>query len=463
MISGESYIDTSALTGESVPRRIKEKDIVLSGCINMEGTIRVRTIKEFEDSTVSKILDLVENAASRKAKAENFITRFAKHYTPVVTLLAVALAVIPTLLGMGAFSMWLERACIFLVISCPCALVISVPLGFFAGIGKASRIGVLVKGSNYLEELSYVTSMVFDKTGTITKGEFEVTEIICVEGKKDEILTMAAIAEEYSNHPIAMSIKKAYEKYVGGKPDFSGVGESKNFPGKGVLVNINGKNVLVGNRRLLEENKIGFSKFDRVGTHVHVAVDGVYLGVIIISDKIKDGVKEALSDLKYMGVTSLVMLTGDGKEASDAVSAEAGMDEVYSNLLPADKVSSLEKIISKSKGKVAFVGDGINDAPVLSRADIGIAMGSMGSDAAIEAADIVLMDDDISKIGRVMRISKKTVCIVRENIVFSLAVKLAILILGALGVANMWEAVFADVGVCVIAILNSMRMLYKEL
>ena len=461
VVEGESLIDTAALTGESVPRKAAVGDEIISGCVNGNGTLKVRTTKEFDDSTVSKILELVENASSKKAHVENFITRFAKYYTPVVTIAAVILAIVPPLVLGGGWSDWIQRACIFLVISCPCALVISVPLGFFGGIGAASKLGVLVKGSNYLEALAQMDTMVFDKTGTLTKGEFKVTEILPAEGfTKETLLNLAALGEGYSTHPIAASIREAY-----GQPlDMNRVNDAKEVAGHGIQVQIDGQEVFIGNEKLMRAQNITPAACESIGTVIYVACEGKYAGAIVISDTIKDGAKEAIRGMKAVGVKKCVMLTGDRKEAAELVAKELDIDEVHAELLPQDKVSQAEALLSKEteKERLAFVGDGINDAPVLSRADIGIAMGSMGSDAAIEAADVVLMDDDIRKIASVVRISRKTLTIVHQNIVFALAVKALVLILGALGMANMWEAVFADVGVSVIAILNSMRALKTE-
>ena len=461
VVEGESLIDTAALTGESVPRKAAVGDEIISGCVNGNGTLKVSTTKEFDDSTVSKILELVENASSKKAHVENFITRFAKYYTPVVTIAAVILAIVPPLVLGGGWSDWIQRACIFLVISCPCALVISVPLGFFGGIGAASKLGVLVKGSNYLEALAQMDTMVFDKTGTLTKGEFKVTEILPAEGfTKETLLNLAALGEGYSTHPIAASIREAY-----GQPlDMNRVNDAKEVAGHGIQVQIDGQDVCIGNEKLMHARNITPAACESIGTVIYVACEGKYAGAIVISDTIKDGAKEAIRGMKAVGVKKCVMLTGDRKEAAELVAKELDIDEVHAELLPQDKVSQVEALLSKEteKERLAFVGDGINDAPVLSRADIGIAMGSMGSDAAIEAADVVLMDDDIRKIASVVRISRKTLTIVHQNIVFALAVKALVLILGALGMANMWEAVFADVGVSVIAILNSMRALKTE-
>lgn len=457
VIDGESMLDTAALTGESVPRRIRPGEDIISGCINGSGTLKVRVTKAFEDSTVSRILELVENASSRKAKVENFITRFAKYYTPVVTITALLLALIPSFIT-GNWAEWIQRACIFLVVSCPCALVISVPLGFFGGIGAASRIGVLVKGSNFLEALAGVETVVFDKTGTLTKGEFKVSEVITNGIEETELLRYAAIAESYSTHPIAESIKEAYGSTV----DTALISEAEEISGHGTSIVAEGHTILAGNAGLLNKENIEAKEYNGNGTVVYIAVDGVFAGTIVISDRIKEGVPSAIADMKQAGIRNTVMLTGDRKEAANEVAKELSIDKVYSEMLPGDKVRILEEIIAVEEGKTAFVGDGINDAPVLTRADVGIAMGSMGSDAAIEAADIVLMDDDVAKISAAIRISRKTIRIVRQNIVFALGVKAAVLILGACGIAGMWSAVFADVGVSVLAILNSMRVMKKR-
>ncbi len=460
VVEGESLIDTAALTGESVPRSAKAGDEIISGCVNGSGTLKVKTTKEFDDSTVAKILELVENASSKKAKVENFITRFAKYYTPVVTVGAVILAILPPLILGGGWAEWIQRACIFLVISCPCALVISVPLGFFGGIGAASKIGVLVKGSNYLEAVAEMTTIVFDKTGTLTKGEFKVTDVITGNGSKEELIELAALGEGYSNHPIANSIREAYGKEL----DLNRVTNTEEIAGHGIKAVIDGKTVLLGNEKLMKSESIFYTHCKSMGTVVYVACNGVFEGAVVISDTIKDGAKEAIHDMKQVGVRHMVMLTGDRKEAAETVAQTLGIDEVHAELLPGGKVEQVEALLKaeKEKERLAFVGDGINDAPVLTRADIGIAMGSMGSDAAIEAADIVLMDDDVTKIASVVRIARKTLRIVKQNIVFALAIKALVLILGALGMANMWEAVFADVGVSVIAILNSMRTLNEK-
>ncbi len=459
---GTSMIDTAALTGESVPRRATVGDEIISGCVNGSSTIKVKVTKAFEDSTVARILELVENASSKKAKVENFITRFAKYYTPVVTIGAVILAVLPPLILGGGWADWIQRACIFLVISCPCALVISVPLGFFGGIGASSKIGILVKGSNYLEAVAEMTTIVFDKTGTLTKGEFKVSEVLPSTDEnntigKEELLEIAAYGEGYSNHPIANSIREAYGKTL----SMERVTDTEEIAGHGIHTFIDGREVYLGNAKLMEAQNIAYTENKTAGTVVYVACNHVFAGSIVISDTVKEDSKDAIRDMKQVGVKKTVMLTGDRQAAADAVAAELGIDEVHAELLPADKVGQVEKLLGaqNEKEKLAFVGDGINDAPVLTRADIGIAMGSMGSDAAIEAADIVLMDDDIRKIASLVKIARKTLGIVKQNIVFALAVKALVLLLGALGMANMWEAVFADVGVSVIAILNSMRTL----
>lgn len=462
VMEGTSMIDTAALTGESVPRRATVGDEIISGCVNGSSTIKVKVTKAFEDSTVARILELVENASSKKAKVENFITRFAKYYTPVVTIGAVILAILPPLILGGGWADWIQRACIFLVISCPCALVISVPLGFFGGIGASSKIGILVKGSNYLEAVAEMTTIVFDKTGTLTKGEFKVSEVQPSADKnntigKEELLEIAAYGEGYSNHPIANSIREAYGKTL----SMERVTDTEEIAGHGIHTFIDGREVYLGNAKLMDAQNIAYTENKTAGTVVYVACNNVFAGSIVISDTVKEGSKDAIRDMKQVGVKKTVMLTGDRQAAADAVAAELGIDEVHAELLPADKVGQVEKLLGaqNEKERLAFVGDGINDAPVLTRADIGIAMGSMGSDAAIEAADIVLMDDDIRKIASLVKIARKTLGIVKQNIVFALAVKALVLLLGALGMANMWEAVFADVGVSVIAILNSMRTL----
>ena len=480
VVFGDSMVDTSALTGESVPRKVAEGDDIISGCVNGSGLLRVQVAKEFDDSTVAKILELVENASSKKAHVENFITRFARYYTPLVVMGAVLLAVIPPLFFGQTWSEGVRRACTFLVISCPCALVISVPMSFFSGIGAASKKGVLIKGSNYLEALSEMDTIVFDKTGTLTKGEFKVTEIHAVAGspvpeasevprtrvwaasqpsdeKKRSLLELAALAESYSDHPISRSIKDAWGDTI----DMSRVSNAQEISGHGVRAEIDGHTVLAGNSKLMKEMNVAYQECMSMGTVVYVALDGVYCGYIVIADSIKDEAFEAIKNLKKVGVRRTIMLTGDKKEVGEAVAARLGLDEVHAELLPGDKVAKVEELLARQTGKhrLAFVGDGINDAPVLSRADVGIAMGSMGSDAAIEAADIVLMDDNPARIADVVRISRKTLSIVKQNIAFALGVKAVVLLMGAAGAANMWEAVFADVGVSVIAILNAMRAL----
>ena len=458
VLEGTSSLDTAALTGESLPRDVQAGDEVVSGCVNLTGVLHVKVNKPFGESTVAKILDLVENSSSKKAKAENFITKFARYYTPAVVFAALALAALPPLLGMGPWLMWVQRALNFLVVSCPCALVISIPLSFFGGIGGASKQGILVKGGNYLEALAQAGIVVFDKTGTLTKGTFEVTAVHPQQVGEGELLELAALAERFSDHPISRSIQAACQS----APDPNRVTDAKEIAGHGVRAVVDGKTVLAGNQKLMDQFHVPFEDAcHHVGTIIHVAVDGVYMGHIVISDQVKEGAKETLRDLKAAGVRKTVMLTGDSQAVGQAVARQLGLDEVHAELLPGDKVDQVERLL-QSKGpkeQLVFVGDGINDAPVLSRADIGVAMGAMGSDAAIEAADIVLMDDDLKKLPVAVRIARKTLRIVRENIVFALAVKFLVLILSAVGVANMWWAVFADVGVSVIAILNSMRML----
>ena len=463
---GKSTLNTSALTGESVPRDISVGEEVISGCINLSGVLKIQTTKEFGESTVSKILDLVENSSSKKSKSENFISKFAKYYTPAVCYGALALAILPPLvrmLFMGAspeWGDWIYRALTFLVISCPCALVISIPLSFFAGIGGASNQGVLVKGSNYLETLSQTKCVVFDKTGTMTRGVFEVSGIHHNEVEDAKLLEYAALAECSSSHPISKSLQKAYNKSI----DRNRVTDIKEISGHGVVAKVDGITVAAGNEKLMEKLGISYVSCSHVGTIVHLALDGKYAGHILISDVIKPHAKEAIKELKKAGVTKTVMLTGDRKNVADAVASELGIKEVYSELLPADKVAKVEELLAnkEEKDKLAFVGDGINDAPVLSRADIGIAMGALGSDAAIEAADIVLMDDDPLKISKAIKIAKKCIRIVYENIYFAIGIKVLCLILGALGIANMWMAIFADVGVMVIAVLNAIRTLFVK-
>lgn len=466
IVEGTSTLNTSALTGESLPREVKEEDEVISGCINMTGVLRIRTTREFGESTVSKILDLVENSSSKKSRSENFISKFAKYYTPAVCYGALALAIIPpvvNLLFLGAaanWGEWIYRALTFLVISCPCALVISIPLSFFAGIGGASREGVLVKGSNYLETLANTKYVVFDKTGTMTQGVFEVNGIHHNTIENEKVLEYAALAEAYSSHPISISLKNAYGKEI----DKNRVSDVEEISGNGVVVKVDGKEVAVGNVKLMKRLNIEYTECSHVGTVVHVAIEGKYAGHILISDRLKPHAKEAVAELKRSGVKKAVMLTGDADTVAKQVAGELGITDVYSELLPADKVSKVEELLGKKgeKEKLAFVGDGINDAPVLSRADIGIAMGALGSDAAIEAADIVLMDDDPLKIAKAIRISRKCIRIVYENIYFAIGIKIICLALGALGIANMWLAIFADVGVMVIAVLNAIRALFVK-
>ena len=457
VLEGTSNVDTAALTGESLPREAQPGDDVISGCVNLSGLLRVRVTKAFEESTVAKILDLVENSSSKKAKAENFITKFARYYTPAVVLAAVALALLPPLFTSIQWVDSIQRALNFLVVSCPCALVISVPLSFFGGIGRASKNGILVKGGNYLEVLAKTELVVFDKTGTLTRGVFNVTAIHPDHCGEAQLLELAALAESYSDHPISRSLKEAYGKEL----DASRVSNVEELSGRGVRATVDGRQICAGNDKLMEDIGVSWHPCHRVGTTVHVASDGVYLGHIVISDEVKPDAKEAITALKACGVRRTVMLTGDAKAVGESVAQELGLDEVHTQLLPADKVTRVEALLGEvsPKGALAFVGDGINDAPVLSRADIGIAMGGLGSDAAIEAADIVLMDDKPSKLADAIRIARRTLAIVRQNIVFALAVKFLVLALSAAGAANMWEAVFADVGVSVIAILNAMRAL----
>ena len=456
VISGSAAVDTAALTGESAPRDAAEGDEVISGCVDLTGVLRVRVSKPYGESTVSRILDMVENASEKKARHENFITRFARWYTPSVVIAAVLLAVIPPLF-VGGWAEWIHRALIFLVISCPCALVISIPLSFFGGIGGASKRGILVKGSNYLEALADVDTLVFDKTGTLTRGVFSVAAVHPQELGEHELLELAALAEHFSNHPISRSLKEAYDNEI----DPARVKDVQELPGRGVRAEVDGHDVAVGNGRLMDDLGVSWHDCHLPGASVHVAVDGKYAGHIVISDAPKPGAKETISALKGLGVARCVMLTGDTEQVGSAVARELGLDEVHCQLLPADKVARVEQMLAGrgGKGKLAFVGDGVNDAPVLSRADVGVAMGALGSDAAIEAADVVLMDDDLARLTDAIGIARKTLRIVRENIVFALAVKAIVLILGALGLANMWMAVFADVGVSVIAILNAMRAL----
>ena len=459
VVEGTSSLDTMALTGESVPRVVKTEDEVLSGCINKDGLLKIRVTKEFGESTVSKILDLVENASSKKSKSENFITKFAKYYTPTVVIIAVLLAFIPPIIlkDFSTFSVWLYRALSFLVVSCPCALVISIPLSFFGGIGGASKMGILIKGSNYLEALANTETVVFDKTGTLTAGIFEVQDIQAEGIEKDELLRIVAHAENYSNHPIAKSVKKAYNKEI----DENIIKNPQELSGKGIWAKIDEKDILVGNEKLMVEEKIDFKKCDEVGTILYVAIDKKYVGYVLIADKIKQDSPKTIRELKAMNIKETVMLTGDKKEVGEYVAKKLNMDKVYTELLPDGKVEKVEELLKQKseKGKLVFVGDGINDAPVLTISDIGVAMGGLGSDAAIEAADIVIMTDETSKISKAINLSKKTMRIVRENIIFAIFVKIAVLVLTAFGASTMWEAVFADVGVSVIAIINALRML----
>ena len=458
VLEGSSFLDTAALTGEPVPREVRPGDAVISGCVNGETALRVKTSKAYEDSTVARILQLVESASEKKTRMENFITRFARWYTPIVTVTALLLALIPPLFFGAPAAPWIKRACIFLIVSCPCALVISVPLGFFGGIGAASKRGVLVKGSNFLETAAELKTLVFDKTGTLTRGEFRVVGIHPAEGcSEEELLAMAAHGESLSSHPIAQSILQAY----GGEIDRARLGEMHEAAGHGLEGMLDGRELLLGNEKLLKSKDIDFPAVKEHGTVVYAAHGGSYVGHIIIADVVKPGAAAALRQLREVGIEKLVMLTGDRKDAAEAIAAEVGVDTVYHDLLPADKVEKVEALLAaeKKNEKVGFVGDGINDAPVLMRADVGIAMGSLGSDAAIEAADLVIMDDELSKIADIIRISRKTVRIVRQNVAFALIVKAAVLILGIFGLVNMWEAVFGDVGVTVIAVLNAMRAL----
>lgn len=458
VIEGSSMIDTSALTGESVPREVEVGSDILSGCININGVITAEVTKEFGESTVSKILDLVENASSKKSNSEQFITKFARYYTPVVVIIAVFLAIIPPLVIDGAtFSDWIYRALAFLVVSCPCALVISIPLSFFGGIGGASKKGVLVKGSNYLEALAETEIVVFDKTGTLTKGVFNVQEIHPEGVSKEELLELTAHAESYSNHPISLSLKRAYSKEI----DNGRISDVEEISGHGVIATVDGKKVMVGNIKLVKMMDIPYFKGELIGTIVHVAVNNKYIGYIVIADEVKEDSAQAIKELKAANIKQTVMLTGDNKSIGSKVAKELGLDKVYAELLPADKVEKLEELFSQKskKGKLAFVGDGINDAPVLARADIGIAMGGLGSDAAIEAADVVIMTDEPSKIATTMKISKKTLKIAHQNIVFAIGIKIIVLILSAFGITTMWAAIFADVGVTIIAVLNAFRAL----
>lgn len=470
IIEGNTTIDTKSLTGEALPREVGKGEDILSGCINLKGTIKVEVTKKFGESTVSKILDLVENASSKKSKSENFITKFARYYTPAVVIIAVALAIVPPLIVEGAsFQDWLYRALSFLVVSCPCALVISIPLSFFGGIGGASKMGILVKGSNYLEALANTEIAVFDKTGTLTEGVFEVQKVEVAETNnstekdgfakitQEELLKIAAYSENYSNHPISKSVKKAYGKEI----DEKQIVNSQELSGRGIEAKIGEQNVLVGNEKLMNEKEIEFTKCNDIGTILYVAIDGKYAGYILIADKIKDDAKKTIEELKKNNIKQTVMLTGDRKEVGEAVAKEIGIDKVYTELLPDGKVAKVEELLKtkSEKGKLAFVGEGINDAPVLALADIGVAMGGLGADSAIEAADVVIMTDEPSKIISAIQLSKKTMKIVKENIAFAIAIKIAVLILSALGISSMWQAVFADVGVSIIAILNALRAL----
>ena len=458
IVEGKTTLDTKALTGESLPKDAKEGDEVLSGCINLNGVIKVEVRKEYGESTVSKILDLVENASSKKSKSENFITKFARYYTPIVVGIAAVLAILPPLiLPEATFSDWIYRALSFLVVSCPCALVISIPLSFFGGIGGASKMGVLVKGSNYLEALASTEMMVFDKTGTLTKGVFEVQQVKSIGISEQELLKVAAYAENYSNHPISKSLKRAYQEEI----DEKQIQNYEELSGLGIIAKIGEKDILVGNDKLMQEKQITFEKCNEVGTVLYVAIEGKYAGYIVIADQIKEDAKKTMEDLKKNHIKQTVMLTGDRKKVGENVAKEIGIDEVYTELLPTDKVHKVEELLKRKseKGKLAFVGDGINDAPVLTLADIGIAMGALGADSAIEAADIVIMTDEPYKIVKSMKLAKKTMRIVKENIVFAIFVKVLVLILTAFGLSTMWEAVFADVGVSIIAIINALRAL----
>ena len=455
IVEGKSLLNTVALTGESIPRSVKENDEVLSGCINNDGILKIKVTKKFGDSTVSKILDLVENASSRKSPTENFITKFAKYYTPIVCGIALVVAIFPPLILHESFNTWIYKALSFLVVSCPCALVISIPLGFFGGIGASSKIGVLVKGSNYLEALSNIDIVVCDKTGTLTEGIFKVQEVNGVGISNEELLKMVAYAESFSNHPISISLKEAYDKKI----NTSKVTKTREIVGKGIYAKVFDKDVYVGNDKLLKELKIKIDKVKKIGTIIYAVINNKYCGYIVIADKIKEDSYKMIESLKKNNISKIVMLTGDVENISKSISEELGLDEYYAELLPQDKVSIAEKLMNEKNGNLLFIGDGINDAPVLALADIGVSMGSLGSDAAIEASDIVIMMDEPSKIGKAIKISKKTMRIVRENIVFAISIKIAVLILSLLGIATMWSAVFADVGVSVIAILNSLRVL----
>ena len=458
IIEGKSNLDTKALTGESLPREVTEGEEVLSGCINLNSVIKIKVTKEYGESTVSKILDLVENASSKKSKSENFITKFAQYYTPIVVIIAVILAIFPPFVIKDAtFSDWIYRALSFLVVSCPCALVISIPLSFFGGIGGASRMGILIKGSNYLEAIANTEIVVFDKTGTLTEGVFEVQKVKAIDISKEELLKITAYAENYSNHPISLSVKRAYNKEI----DEKEIIKTEELSGLGIIAKIGEQEVLVGNEKLMQEKEINFTKCDDVGTILYVAIEGKYAGYIVIADKIKQDSIKAIEELKKNNIKQTVMLTGDRNDVGESVASKIGIDKVYAELLPDGKVEKIEELLKEKSenGKLAFVGDGINDAPVLAISDIGIAMGGLGSDAAIEAADVVLMTDEPSKIVNAINLSKKTMRIVKQNIVFSIFIKVLVLILSALGISTMWEAVFADVGVSIIAIINALRIL----
>lgn len=457
IIEGESMLNTLALTGESIPKRVKKDDEVLSGCINNDGILKIKVTKKYGDSTVSKILDLVENASSRKSKSESFITKFAKYYTPIVCIIALVISIFPPLILHESFNTWIYKALSFLVVSCPCALVISIPLSFFGGIGASSNIGVLVKGSNYLEALSNIDIVVCDKTGTLTEGVFKVQEINAISISNDELLKIVSYAESFSNHPISISLRDAYGKKIDNKK----VTKTREITGKGIYAKVFDKDVYVGNEKLLKELKVKYDKVNKIGTILYVVIDNEYCGYIVISDKIKDDSYKMINDLKSHNINKIVMLTGDTNSIGKSVCDELNIDEYYAELLPQDKVSITEKLMNEKNGNLLFIGDGINDAPVLALSDIGVSMGSLGSDAAIEASDIVIMTDEPSKIVDAIKISKKTMKIVRENIIFAIGVKITILILSLLGIATMWSAVFADVGVSVIAILNALRILKK--
>ena len=458
IMEGNSLVDTSALTGESIPKEVSSGDEVLSGCINQNGLLTIKVEKEFGESTVSKILELVENASSKKSKSENFISKFAKYYTPIVVITAVLLATIPPFIFKdGLFIDWLYRALTFLVVSCPCALVISIPLGFFGGIGGASKIGILVKGSNYLETLSKAEIVVFDKTGTLTKGVFKVQKVHPIDISKEELIELVAYAESYSNHPISVSIRETYGKEI----EHNRIEKIQELPGLGVIAKVDKKQILIGNEKLMQQKKIQYSKCEEIGTIIYIAIENKYAGYIVIADEIKEDAKKAIKELKKNNINKIIMLTGDKKEVGESVAKKLGINQVYTELLPDGKVEKMEKLLKETSqtGKLVFVGDGINDAPVLALSDIGIAMGGLGADSSIEAADIVIMTDEPSKIVNAIKISKKTMRIVKENIIFAISIKVAVLILSAFGLSNMWEAVFADVGVSIIAILNALRAL----